>query len=622
MGYDVLRSVALGAILGLAGCELVAGLNTHERRAQDAGGTSTCSDGSQNGKETDVDCGGGQCLPCEQGQRCLVGADCADQVCANGICAAPTCSDNAKNGDETGVDCGGAACPKCSAGEGCASGSDCISGVCTSMTCESSCTDQVKDGDESDVDCGGKCPACVLGATCTDHVDCASGVCQGGKCVDFVAWTVRLGGMSGTDSTRLAALGVDTSGNAVVAANFSGKLGLGGSSSYDTGSVSSQGFAFGRYDPMGNHIWDSGYVSGSTLKSQSVRLLAVGASGGFVALGDYESPGINFGNGVTLPSVSPAPVQAFTVSFNPANVPTLARKYGGTSGLNGSAFGGLATDAQGSSIVFAGGGNFGSYNLNTINSTSVAIQNGDLFVVNVTSNWGKTFNDGGSSDAFVGVARDAMGGIVAAGQHHGIINFGGGPVDSATAGEGFVVKLTSSGTFSWIKSFAAAPDQLAVDPQGNAAVCGEFSGSVDFGLGPLTGADGAVFVAKLDASGNAVWNKAFAGTGATATVTSLVTTDAAGNVLLAINAPGATFDFDGDSLNGSFFLAKLDANGTLLWSKGFGSGKLDRVAGIAAYSADEVLLGGNFQGTLSFGSKMVSSLGGTDIFLARLRLPN
>ncbi len=51
----------------------------------------TCTDGIQNGGETDIDCGGPDCDPC------------------------PTCNDGMQNGDETGVDCGGS-CPPCGGG--------------------------------------------------------------------------------------------------------------------------------------------------------------------------------------------------------------------------------------------------------------------------------------------------------------------------------------------------------------------------------------------------------------------------------------------------------------------------------------------------------------------------
>ena len=45
---------------------------------------------------------------------CLAGSDCTSKVCKNGMCQAPMCTDGVQNGDETDVDCGGRACPACS----------------------------------------------------------------------------------------------------------------------------------------------------------------------------------------------------------------------------------------------------------------------------------------------------------------------------------------------------------------------------------------------------------------------------------------------------------------------------------------------------------------------------
>jgi hypothetical protein len=41
----------------------------------------TCNDGVQNGNETDIDCGGGSCAPCQNGRHCLVGGDCISGNC-------------------------------------------------------------------------------------------------------------------------------------------------------------------------------------------------------------------------------------------------------------------------------------------------------------------------------------------------------------------------------------------------------------------------------------------------------------------------------------------------------------------------------------------------------------
>ena len=67
------------------------------------------------------------------------GTPCADGSCsAAGTCLAPTCTDGFENGSETDVDCGGSCAPGqlCDDGDGCARASDCASGVCTGMTCQ------------------------------------------------------------------------------------------------------------------------------------------------------------------------------------------------------------------------------------------------------------------------------------------------------------------------------------------------------------------------------------------------------------------------------------------------------------------------------------------------------
>ncbi|PJB38317.1 MAG: hypothetical protein CO108_19280, partial [Deltaproteobacteria bacterium CG_4_9_14_3_um_filter_63_12] len=50
------------------------------------GGSNTCTNRWQDGAESDVDCGGGQCQPCWDGQRCFGPQDCWNGVCTNGIC--------------------------------------------------------------------------------------------------------------------------------------------------------------------------------------------------------------------------------------------------------------------------------------------------------------------------------------------------------------------------------------------------------------------------------------------------------------------------------------------------------------------------------------------------------
>ena len=75
--------------------------------------------------------------------QCMADADCtgANAACVNNACVA--CDDGTMNGDETGVDCGGTHCKKCN-GDACALAADCgsancVDGVCCNMACTATC---------------------------------------------------------------------------------------------------------------------------------------------------------------------------------------------------------------------------------------------------------------------------------------------------------------------------------------------------------------------------------------------------------------------------------------------------------------------------------------------------
>lgn len=52
-----------------------------------------CSNGSSDGLETGIDCGGPTCGTCADGQGCALASDCDSEVCVDAICRAPRCGD-------------------------------------------------------------------------------------------------------------------------------------------------------------------------------------------------------------------------------------------------------------------------------------------------------------------------------------------------------------------------------------------------------------------------------------------------------------------------------------------------------------------------------------------------
>lgn len=108
--------------------------------ASSGGAGPTCSDGIKNGDETDKDCGGSACAPCGSCAVCAASSDCESECCTQNLCIkkvdgclpSPTCSDGCQNGNETDVDCGGLECHSpCEVGYRCKDGADCLTSTCS-----------------------------------------------------------------------------------------------------------------------------------------------------------------------------------------------------------------------------------------------------------------------------------------------------------------------------------------------------------------------------------------------------------------------------------------------------------------------------------------------------------
>jgi hypothetical protein len=154
---------------------------------------SHCTDKKRDYTESAVDCGG-ECPACGLGFVCNTDTDCGGQSVGCGpqcycdaltfTCVYNDCYDHKLDGAETDLDCGGALCHPCDLGQHCLVDPDCISTWCdlqTLVCITDHCTDHRTDGDEGDVDCGGPtCPSCLPGQHCNSSADCQSGhFCNG-----------------------------------------------------------------------------------------------------------------------------------------------------------------------------------------------------------------------------------------------------------------------------------------------------------------------------------------------------------------------------------------------------------------------------------------------------------
>jgi hypothetical protein len=115
------------------------------------------------------------------------------------------------------------------------------------------------------------------------------------------------------------------------------------------------------------------------------------------------------------------------------------------------------------------------------------------------------------------------------------------------------------------------------------------------------------------------WAKRFGGSG-NQTVYG-VAADAAGNVVVVGQFAG-TVDFGGGPLTSAggqdIFVAKLDPNGGHLWSKRYGDAAEQFGASVAVDDGGNVVVVGYFAGAVDFGGGPLPSAGGQDIFVAKL----
>lgn len=226
------------------------------------------------------------------------------------------------------------------------------------------------------------------------------------------------------------------------------------------------------------------------------------------------------------------------------------------------------------------------------------------------------------------MAVDQEGNIIVAGDFLGTLDFGGG--DLASAGvDIFVVKLNPFGEHIWSRRFGDSEWQyvrtIAITSAGDIVLAGPFYGSIDFGNGPLLNGStqNDLYIAKLAGpDGSALWSRSFSSS-----------IDNHSSVALALDSSDSIYvagDFDesmtlgGNVLNAAgwddAFVAKLDADGNHVWSKGFGDPNPQSIQALAIDASGGIFAAGVFSGTVSFGGPDLSAPPGTktDFFLLKL----
>lgn len=221
------------------------------------------------------------------------------------------------------------------------------------------------------------------------------------------------------------------------------------------------------------------------------------------------------------------------------------------------------------------------------------------------------------------VAVDAAGNVFVTGDFSGQAVFGDITLTSVGETDIFLVKYDQNGAVQWARRAggvgADAGNHVAVDIPGNVYITGWFRDSATFGNVTLTNTgEYTIFVARYDASGNLRW--AVRPDRSQYSYGSAVAVDSVGNVLVAGTYEGA-MRFNQTDLRAvgktDAFLAKLDSNGRATWALTAGGGGEDFAAGVALDASGNPHLAGSFSGNAWFARNYISSLGESDIFVAK-----
>ncbi len=283
----------------------------------------------------------------------------------------------------------------------------------------------------------------------------------------------------------------------------------------------------------------------------------------------------------------------------------------------------VVVDSLNNAIItgsFEGIIDFGGGNLTSAGTTDVYLAK---FDTSGNHQWSKSFGDSSDQNG-TGLAIDSLNNIIIVGYFDGTIDLGGGSLISADPADIFLAKFDSSGNHIWSKKFGDLDSQkgysIAVDIFDNILITGHFQYMVDFGGSPLTSAGGYdIFLAKFDATGNHQWSHSF---GESSSQEGLcVVTDSVGHVYMTGGFDGSV-DFGGGVLTSSggtdIFLATFDASGNHLWSKKFGDSSSQKCRIMAVDSSENIIITGEFVGTVDFGGDPLTSTDGSyDIYLVK-----
>jgi hypothetical protein len=238
---------------------------------------------------------------------------------------------------------------------------------------------------------------------------------------------------------------------------------------------------------------------------------------------------------------------------------------------------------------------------------------------------------GSSGSNVLEIVTDAAGSSYVTGFFAGTITIGGTTLTSAGGNDVFVAKYDAAGVAQWAVRGGGTGDDIAtaiaLDASGNLGITGNYGGGAagTFGTTTLANAGGQdMFVAKLGNAGTWLWAQRVSGTGTE--LGQSLAFDSSGSLYVvgfyqspsvALGGTSSTYSNFNSPLAASV-LVRYAANGSFLRGQNLTSSTSLYANALAIDASDNLYLYGDFSGSATLGSTTLSSLGGQDLFVARL----
>ena len=199
-------------------------------------------------------------------------------------------------------------------------------------------------------------------------------------------------------------------------------------------------------------------------------------------------------------------------------------------------------------------------------------------------------------------------------------------------GDIYIAKYAASGNLIWEKTFGGNYSDRAVDlaigPDQNIVVTGQFFGTVSFGSVALTSSGNSkdIFLVKLDPQGNVIWARSEGGNmaenayGVTVDYQNnvILTGQFQGSAMLGNNSFVSTTDPNTNLPSFDFFIAKYTSSGSPLWSLNGAAPYEDRGLAVAVDNQNNIFFTGQFSKNLNFASNTYANLAYNVGFLSKL----